>query len=258
MKKNTVLLRRIAKGLVSFFLLMNALTSFAQGREDMELYLMRENRRLQAQLDSLSRIVAAFGAEDELWAQLTGLDEDPFSWGTGISGLEELSGQDRVIAERLPSVFPGMQIAYNSSIREKIASYCRGRNAVILSRSFSRVSREAVSPAGAVGLWQLMPDTARGYGLRVNREVDDRYSIEKSTEAAARLLRDLKLALGSWPLAVMAYNCGSARVRKAMMATGKTDPWVVWKHVPAETKAYLPSLLAIGYLWMHGEEYGVK
>lgn len=288
MQKNSVLFRRIAKGVVSSLLLMSALPSFSQGREDMELLLMRENRRLQTQVDSLSRIVAALGAEDELWAQLTGLDEDPFSWGTGISGLEDLTGLDRVIAERLSSVFPEMQIAYHSSIREKVASYCRGRNAVILSRSFSRlrnkmpyfkevfeqygvpveliplcvvesaVSREAVSPAGAVGLWQLMPDTARGYSLRVNREVDDRYSIEKSTDAAARLLRDLKQALGSWPLAVMAYNCGSARVRKAMMATGKTDPWVVWKRVPAETKAYLPSLLAIGYLWTHGEEYGIK
>ena len=98
MQKNSVLFRRIAKGVVSSLLLMSALPSFSQGREDMELLLMRENRRLQTQVDSLSRIVAALGAEDELWAQLTGLDEDPFSWGTGISGLEDLTGLDRVIA----------------------------------------------------------------------------------------------------------------------------------------------------------------
>ena len=107
-------------------------------------------------------------------------------------------------------------------------------------------------------MWQLMPDTARRYGLRVGGGEDERYSVEKSTEAAARLLRNLKDDLGSWSLAVMAYNCGAARVRKAVMASGTTDAWVVWKRVPKETQAYLPALLAVGYLMEYGTEYGIK
>ena len=282
-------IRRLTEGMMVLFLSLEAVqTANAQGREDMELRLLRENRRLQAQVDSLTRLVAAWGSEDELWAQLTGIDEDPFSWGAGISGLEDLPEQDRVIAGRLQSVFPEMEIAYHESIRGKVASYSRGRNAAILSHSFRRlrsrlpyfrevfarygvpeeliplcvvesaVSREAISPAGAVGLWQLMPDTARKYGLRVDREEDDRYSIEKSTEAAARLLRDLKNTLGSWPLAVMAYNCGAGRVRKAVIQEGSPGAWSVWKRVPAETRAYLPSLLAVGYLMAYGQEYGIE
>ena len=238
-----------------------------------ELRLLRENRRLQEQVDSLRRIVESLGAMDELWADLTGIDD---------------SGQDRLVAGRLVSVFPMMDIAYHPSVGDRLAGYGRGRNAVILSRAFSRlrgrmdyfrkvfaeygvpeeliplcvvesaVSREAVSKAGAVGMWQLMPDTARGYGLRVDREEDDRYSVERSTVAAAKVLRDLQKNLGSWPLAVMAYNCGAARVRKAVIQSGTSDPWEVLKCVPAETKAYLPSLLAVGYLLAYGKEYGIE
>lgn len=252
-----------------------------------ELRLLRENRRLQEQVDSLRRIVESLGTMDELWADLTGIDDS--GWGEGISTLgASLQGQDRLVAGRLASVFPMMGIAYHPSVGDRLAGYGRGRNAVILSRAFSRlrgrmdyfrkvfaeygvpeeliplcvvesaVSREAVSKAGAVGMWQLMPDTARGYGLRVDREEDDRYSVERSTVAAAKVLRDLQKNLGSWPLAVMAYNCGAARVRKAVIQSGTSDPWEVLKRVPAETKAYLPSLLAVGYLLAYGKEYGIE
>ena len=56
----------------------------------------------------------------------------------------------------------------------------------------------------------------------------------------------------------MAYNCGAGRVRKAVIACGTTDAWTVWKRVPSETRAYLPSLLAVGYLMEYGNEYGIK
>ena len=113
----------------------------------------------------------------------------------------------------------------------------------------SAVSRDALSPAGAAGMWQLMPETARGYGLRVDNEIDERYNVDRSTEVAARFLLDLKKTLGGWPLAVMAYNCGTGRVRTAIIKAGSVDPWAVLDYVPAETQAYLPSLLAVGYLY---------
>lgn len=254
-----------------------------------ELRLMRENRRLQAQVDSLRAVVEYLTGLDDIWAQLTEIEEDEASWGNGISSLEELSlpETERLIAIRLRKVFPEMGISYVTAVRDRVLSYCRPRNAAMLGGSFRRlsekmpffrevfsrhgvpaeliplcivesaVSRRALSPAGAAGMWQLMPDTARGYGLRVGGGEDDRYSVERSTEAAAMVLRDLKKTLGSWPLAVMGYNCGAGRVRKAVMAAGTTDPWVVWKRVPKETQAYLPSLLAVGYLLEYGSEYGI-
>ena len=253
-----------------------------------ELRLLRENRVLQQRIDSLKRALERYEALDEIWSALSGLDDS--GWGEGISSIEEdpLPELDRTIASRLSSVFPEMGITYQAEIGERVKSYCRGKNAVILSHALSRlrkhmpyfkkifaeygvpedliplcvvesaVSREAVSPVGAAGVWQLMPDTALGYGLRVDYQVDDRFDIEKSTVVAAKVLRDLKRSLGSWPLAVMAYNCGAGRIRKAVIQTGGTDPWEVLKRVPKETQAYLPSLLAVGYLYCYGAEYGIN
>lgn len=70
--------------------------------------------------------------------------------------------------------------------------------------------------------------------------IDERTDIQKSTVAAARLLCDLHRELGSWSLALMAYNCGAERVRKAQIRAGGTsDPWRVLPFLPAETRTYL-------------------
>ena len=255
-----------------------------------EVSLLRENRRLKAKVDSLQRLLDATGAVDELWSSLSGLDESGNDWGSGVSSFmdEALSDQDRIVAERLAALFPEMKIPYNEAVRKRISGYLSGRNPALLSGAFRRlrarrtefervfwqygvpveliplcvvesaVSINAVSPAGAAGMWQLMPSTAEGYGLRVDGSVDERFSVEKSTDAAARVLRDLKKTLGSWPLAVMAYNCGAGRVRRAVITYETTEPWAVWRGVPSETQAYLPSLLAVGYLLEYGNEFGIK
>ena len=255
-----------------------------------ELRLMRENARLRKQVDSLAAVIRSLSEVDAIWAQLSGVEEGDSDWGSGVSSLEEnaLPEEGRLIAERMAVLFPEMRLAYNSAVRERIASYCKPRNAALLAGALRRLRRQlpyfremfskygvpeeliplcvvesavslhAVSPVGAAGLWQLMPLTAEGYGLRVDAKADERFSMEKSTDVAARVLRDMKRQLGSWPLAVMAYNCGTGRVRSAVIAAGTTDPWEVWKKVPKETQAYLPSLLAVGYLLEYGSEYGIK
>jgi membrane-bound lytic murein transglycosylase D len=77
------------------------------------------------------------------------------------------------------------------------------------------------------GLWQFIPATARRYGMRVDRQagVDERTDIEKETDAAARLLRDLHADLGDWGLALAAYNQGAKHVEQAIAAEGTRDPW---------------------------------
>ena len=72
----------------------------------------------------------------------------------------------------------------------------------------------AVSPAGARGIWQFMPETAKEKGMEVNEVVDERYHLEKSTEAACKYLLEAKAKFGSWILAAASYNGGMAGVNK--------------------------------------------
>ena len=77
-----------------------------------------------------------------------------------------------------------------------------------------------VSSAGAAGLWQLMPQTARRFGLTVSKEKDERFDVEKSTAAAARYLAYLHGLFRDWPLALAAYNCGEGAMQKAVRRYG--------------------------------------
>jgi hypothetical protein len=103
----------------------------------------------------------------------------------------------------------------------------------------------ALSSKGAFGLWQLMPATARRYGLRVDSVRDDRADMDKSTRAAARYLRDLHLQFGDWALTLAAYNAGERAVQKAMERGGSNDfdRLSRRKLLPAETRAYVPAVL---------------
>lgn len=104
----------------------------------------------------------------------------------------------------------------------------------------------ALSPKGARGLWQLMPATARRYGLTVEPENDHRIHPELATRAAARYLRDLYRQFGDWPLALAAYNTGEARVQRLIQQTGLRDFHELARRglLPLETRNYVPAILA--------------
>ncbi len=70
----------------------------------------------------------------------------------------------------------------------------------------SGLQYDALSHAGARGIWQLMPETARQYGLRVDKYIDERLNFERSTRAAAAYLVALKKKFGNWTLAAAGYN----------------------------------------------------
>lgn len=80
-----------------------------------------------------------------------------------------------------------------------------------------------VSSAGAAGLWQLMPQTARRFGLTVNSNVDERFDVQKSTQAATRYLTYLYNIFQNWPLTIAAYNCGEGTMQKALQRYGKCE-----------------------------------
>ena len=104
----------------------------------------------------------------------------------------------------------------------------------------------AVSPKGARGVWQFMPDTARRYGLIVNEARDDRLDVERATRAAARYFKDLNHEFGDWSLALAAYNAGELTVRGALQRsrtsgfTSISDAGLL----PLETRNYVPAVFA--------------
>ncbi len=102
------------------------------------------------------------------------------------------------------------------------------------------------SRAGARGIWQFMPPTAREYGLRVDWWVDERADPEKSTKAAARYLKDLYSMFGDWSLALAAYNCGPGRVDRTLAREGAQTFWdlLEQKALPKETRGYVPTFWA--------------
>lgn len=115
-------------------------------------------------------------------------------------------------------------------------------SAVVLVESGGQ--SEALSPKGARGIWQFMPDTARRYGLAVDLDKDERIDVLKSTRAAARYLRDLHSRFGSWALALAAYNAGEEAVQRAIERTGARDFAGLGRSLPPETRSYVPGVLS--------------
>ena len=113
--------------------------------------------------------------------------------------------------------------------------------AVVLVESGGQVV--ALSPKGARGLWQFMPETARRYGLVVSESRDERLEITKSSRAAARYLRDLYLQFGDWSLALAAYNVGEQAVGQAVARAEKKDFSSIEYLLPDETRSYVPAVL---------------
>ncbi len=113
-----------------------------------------------------------------------------------------------------------------------------------IAEAESSLNPAARSPAGAKGLFQFMPDTAKGLGLSTFLP-DDRSDPEKSAHAAARYLKALHSRFGSWPLALAAYNAGEGRVARELADRHARDFAGIAGALPAETRMYVPKVLAL-------------
>ena len=111
--------------------------------------------------------------------------------------------------------------------------------------------------SGAGGIWQFMPTGA--YGLSRSGWVDERFDPEKSTRAYAKYMKSIYSLLGDWYLAMAGYDWGPGNVQKAVMRTGYADFWELYRRnsFPAETKAYIPQVLAAVIMAKNPEKYGL-
>lgn len=113
------------------------------------------------------------------------------------------------------------------------------------------------SRAGALGIWQLMPETAKRYGLRVERGViDERLCFINSTEAAFKYLTRLRETFDDWMLVMAAYNCGENKLNKAVKNQSEDDYFNL--DLPRETERYIFRIAAIKQILENYEKYGYQ
>ena len=112
------------------------------------------------------------------------------------------------------------------------------------------------SGAGAAGLWQLMPPYAKSAGLFMSGGVDERYHIERATEAACKYLADAKARLGSWTLAAASFNAGIAGVSRRLEKQGVNSYYDLF--LPDETMRYVFRVLAFKLIASDPETYGYR
>jgi membrane-bound lytic murein transglycosylase D len=127
----------------------------------------------------------------------------------------------------------------------------------------SGYSPAAVSRARAVGLWQFMAPTARGFGMGVTPLLDERRNPFKSTEAATDFLLQLRAQFGSWFLALAAYNSGPYRLQRLLDTYAPLTPpsdslfWALRRHLPRETQEYIPKFIAAALVAGNPEAHGL-
>jgi membrane-bound lytic murein transglycosylase D len=122
----------------------------------------------------------------------------------------------------------------------------------------SALNPHAVSRSGAVGPWQFMYTTAKGYGLVMDNFVDERKDPVQASQAAAVYLKDAYNRLGDWLLAIAAYNCGTGAVTRALARSGgEPDFWKVRPFLPRETQNYVPAFIATVYAMNYYQKHDI-
>ena len=123
----------------------------------------------------------------------------------------------------------------------------------------SALDPNATSRVGAAGLWQFMIGTGKGLGLEVNSLVDERRDPYRSSEMAAKYLKNLYQIYNDWSLAIAAYNCGPGNVNKAIHRNGdKGDFWDIYEYLPRETRGYVPAFIAANYAMTYYKQHNIS
>lgn len=157
-----------------------------------------------------------------------------------------------------PQVFMWLKRSnrYFPHIEQQLAAMGLPDDLKYLAIAESSLLNQARSPVGATGYWQFMPKTGDSKGLRRDNFLDERYSLEHSTAAALRYLKEYYDSFGSWTLAMAAYNCGGGRVQQAIDKQKVSDYYRL--KLPNETERYVFRIAAIKAILENPEKYGYK
>lgn len=207
-----------------------------------------------------------------------------------VDNRPDVATTDAELIERLQAIPTTIEMPFNSVVRQYIDMYTGRKRSLVESMLGislyympifeqaiekegipielkylpvieSAMNPDAVSRAGAVGLWQIMLPTARGLGLEINTLVDERRDPVRSSEAAARYLRELYDIYKDWSLAIAAYNCGPGNVNKALRRAGddaRKDFWAIYPYLPRETRGYVPCFIAATYVMNYYNKHNIS
>lgn len=202
---------------------------------------------------------------------------------------ENIPASDSEIIDRLSKIPAIMELPFNSLVKSSIVYYTERKrsqvsNMIALSYYYfpifeqalekhglphelkylaiieSALNPNAVSVAGATGLWQFMTATARGLNLEVNSLVDERRDPIKSSDMAAKYLGELYSIYHDWSLALASYNCGMGNVNKALRrvpGNNKADFWTIYPFLNRETSGYVPGFIAAAYVMNYYKEHNI-
>ena len=221
----------------------------------MENWYLKNYAGLDRQADSRPNVKTSEQDYIDRLQQLNNIIEMPYN--------KEVSGFINMYVERkkgLVETMLGMSLYYMPIFEEALERHGLPLELKYLPVIESALNPNAVSKAGAAGLWQFMPGTATPMGLEVNSIVDERRDPIKSSDAAARYLKQLYNTYGDWSLAIAAYNCGPGNVNKALRRAGggKKDFWQIYRFLPAETRGYVPAFIAANYAMNYYDKHNIS
>jgi membrane-bound lytic murein transglycosylase D len=153
---------------------------------------------------------------------------------------------------------------YGPMIRNELRERGMPEDLLYLTMIESGLNPNAYSKADAAGLWQFIEETGERYGLEVSKYVDERRDPVKSTAAALTYLQKMHGRFDSWYLSAAGYNTGENRVGRLMREKTGSEKgsdegyWAIWEKLPAETRDYVPLMLAMGHIAKEPEKYGFK
>jgi len=151
---------------------------------------------------------------------------------------------------------------YQAMIERKLRKNGMPQNLIYLAMEESAFNPDARSRFSAVGIWQLTRATAHLYGLKVNKKVDERLTVERETDAALRFLSHLHKRFGCWYLAAAAWNCGENKLARLMKHKLKResgsdrDYYRIWDDLPGETRDFVPAIIALKRIGKNPKKYG--
>ena len=211
------------------------------------------------ELRSPERVAAPAAPKPSLeWLRQLALPELPLRWEPQVVRFLEFFKDDSK-GRAIMSVWLRKMGRYRAIIERKLDEQGLPRDLIYLAMIESGFDPGATSLKSAGGVWQFIPGAARAYGLEVSHWVDARRDPERAAEAAARLLKDLYVRFGSWPLAFAAYNAGYGAILRSIARFNTNDFWELARHeagLPWETSLYVPKILAAAIVGHNLKAFG--